>query len=141
MTDLSSGKFRDLIARGILFSAIVLVPWTIFLAITLPSYHLSRHYRLTWVGFDIFLVLLLVITAFGIYRKSKHHDLLACATGVMLLLDGWFDVTGAGNRADYVIAMVMALVVTVPSGLFMLTYSASANNHAHRRLDASSKEN
>lgn len=129
MTDLASRKFRDIVGRGILLSAIILVPWTIFLAATLPSQHLSRHYRLTWVGFDIFLVILLVVTAFAVLKKSRSHDLLACATGVMLLLDGWFDVTGAGNRADYVIAMTMALVVTVPSGIFLLAYAVSANNH------------
>ena len=133
MSDLDSRRFRDLIGRGILLSAIILVPWTIYLALTLPSQHLSRHYRLTWVGFDIFLVVLLVITAFGILGKSKSHDLLACATGVMLLLDGWFDVTGAGNRADTAVAMAMALVVTVPSGIFLLVYAISANNHQHQK--------
>lgn len=127
MTDLDQGRFPYLIGRGILLSAVILVPWTIFLAATLPSHYLSRHYRLTWVGFDIFLSLLLVLTAFGILRRSKHHDLLACATGIMLLLDGWFDVTGAGNRSDYVAAVVMALIVSVPSGVFLLIYAVSAN--------------
>ena len=131
MTDLDTGRLRYLIGRGVLFSAVILVPWTIFLAVTLPSQHLSRHYRLTWVGFDIFLAVLLVVTAFGILRHSRHHDLLACATGVMLLLDAWFDVTGAGNRADYVLAMVMALVVTLPSGIFLLIYATTSNNRQH----------
>jgi len=136
MSDLDDGKLPFFIGRGVFIGAVVLVPWTLFLAATLPAQHLSRHYKLTWVGFDIFLVSLLILTAISILRQGSHHHLLACATGMMLLLDGWFDVTGAGNRADYVLAVVMALVFTVPSGIFLLVYAASSNHHLqHHQLD------
>ena len=33
--------------------AVALVPWTLYLTFTLPSRHVTIHYDLAWVGFDV----------------------------------------------------------------------------------------
>ena len=119
-------KFQVFIARAVIAAAAVLIPWSLFLAATLPAENLSRHYRLTWVGFDLVLALLLAVTALSIFHQSEHHDLYACASGVLLFVDSWFDVTGAGNRADYLVAMLMATVISIPAGIFLILYAIHA---------------
>jgi len=39
-----------------LCAAIALIPWTIYLGLTLPQSYSAQHWRLTWVGFDILLL-------------------------------------------------------------------------------------
>ena len=34
-------------------ASFALVPWTLWLTFSLPAEHLTRHYDIAWVGFDI----------------------------------------------------------------------------------------
>jgi hypothetical protein len=45
--------------------AVALVPWTLWLTLTLPREHLTHHWRLAWVGFDIVLAVVLAVTAYA----------------------------------------------------------------------------
>ena len=44
-------------------ASVGLVPWIVLLALTLPHRYLAGHWTLTWVGFDIFLLSGLALTA------------------------------------------------------------------------------
>ena len=37
-------------------TAVVLLPWTLWLTFTLPSRHITQHYDVAWVGFDVALL-------------------------------------------------------------------------------------
>jgi hypothetical protein len=50
--------------------AVILLPWTLYLGITLPSRQESSHYDMAWVGFDLFLLTLLAGTAYCALRRS-----------------------------------------------------------------------
>jgi hypothetical protein len=50
--------------------AAITIPWTVYLAITLPEHVQTRNYRVGWVGFDLGLILLLLLTAQLAYRGS-----------------------------------------------------------------------
>src|SRR5690349_16181621 len=71
----------------------VALPWTVYLAMTLPAHVHTRHYRLAWVGFDAMLVVVLLATAFLAARGNRLVGLLATVTATMLVVDAWFDVT------------------------------------------------
>src|SRR5689334_25415885 len=77
----------------------VTLPWTVYLAMTLPTHASTHHYRLTWVGFDIMLVVALLATAYLAARGNRFVGLLATVTATMLVLDAWFDVN-TSSRAD-----------------------------------------
>ena len=49
-------------------AAVMLLPWIVYLAVTLPRRHFDRHYRVAWVGFDILLVIAIVRTAYFAFR-------------------------------------------------------------------------
>jgi hypothetical protein len=72
--------------------AAVLVPWTLYLTFVLPARHVTFHYDLAWVGFDLALTVSFAATAWAAFRGSQWLVPLAAATGTMLLCDAWFDV-------------------------------------------------
>src|SRR5262245_45236148 len=96
-----------------LCAAIALIPWTIFLALTLPQSYTAQHWQLTWVGFDLLLLAFMVATA---VLGFTHHPLLtlfAFTTGVLLLCDAWFDVLTA-RRGDLVVSVLTAALGELP---------------------------
>jgi hypothetical protein len=100
---------------GLLFVlAAVLVPWILYLTFTLPSRHVTVHYDLAWVGFDIALTVAFVTTAWAVLRGSRWLVALAAATGTMLVCDAWFDVTTSRPGTELLEAIAMAAVAEVP---------------------------
>jgi len=73
----------------LVISAVVLVPWIAYLAVTLPRVYVTHNWDEAWVGFDILLLLLIVVTAvLGILRRQMV-TLTAFAAGVLLICDAW----------------------------------------------------
>ena len=89
------------------------MPWTVYLAMTLPEHADTHHYRLTWVGFDIMLIVVLLATAYVAWRGNRLVGLLATITATMLVVDAWFDVT-TSTRADRPEAILSAVVIELP---------------------------
>ena len=87
-----------------------LIPWTLWLTFSLPSRHVSRHYDLAWVGFDIALAAVLGLTARAAFRGSQLLAPFAAATGAMLVCDAWCDIVTStpGERLEAVLQAVFA---------------------------------
>src|SRR6478672_7448528 len=62
------------------FTAVALIPWTLWLTFSLPSRHVSHHYDLAWVGFDIALAVMFAVTARAGYLQSQSLAPLSAAT-------------------------------------------------------------
>ena len=91
---------------GVLSLACVgLIPWTLWLTFSLPSKHISRHYDVAWVGFDVGLAIAFGLTARAAYRRSHLLVPFAAATAAMLLCDAWFDIVTSttGERLEAVL--------------------------------------
>jgi hypothetical protein len=101
-------------------AAAVLLPWIVYLAITLPRRDLDRHYRLAWVGFDCLLVFAIVRTAYMAFRIDPRVQFPATATATLLFVDAWFDITTSGSRDAALEALLLALLVEIPAALFSL---------------------
>ena len=54
-----------------LFS-VLLLPWTIYIAGSLPSRQLSPNYDAAWAGFDVILLVALASTAYFALRRSRY---------------------------------------------------------------------
>ena len=114
--------------------ALLTIPWTVYLALTLPAHIQTHHYREAWVGFDVGLVALLVLTAFLAWRGQRHVGLAATATAVTLLIDAWFDVMTSPRGADLTTALVTATFGEVPLALLCLWISLHVDRVVARRL-------
>ena len=91
-----------------------LLPWTLYLTFTLPERHVSQHYDLAWVGFDIALASAFAATAWCAVRSSQWLVPLAAAAGTMLVCDAWFDVMTSIGSGDAVEALLEAVFAELP---------------------------
>jgi hypothetical protein len=94
--------------------AVGLVPWTLYLTFSLPSRHVTFHYDLAWVGFDVALAAAFATTARAAVRRSQWLVPLAAATGTMLLCDAWFDVVTSKSGGEMWEAVAEALLAELP---------------------------
>jgi hypothetical protein len=102
------------IAPVLLLVAAFLVPWTLWLTYTLPSRHVTRHYDLAWVVFDVALLFAFGGTGWCALRGSKWLVAAAAATGTMLLCDAWFDVITSQSGGEQVEAILEACFGELP---------------------------
>jgi hypothetical protein len=100
-------------------SAVLLVPWIVYLAVTLPRHYVADNWDVTWVGFDVLLLVMMVATAVLGYLRRQMLVLTAFATGVLLVCDAWFDVVTA-HGDDQTWSVVSALVVELPLAAFLI---------------------
>jgi hypothetical protein len=111
-------------------AAAVLLPWALYLATTLPMDHMSVHWRLAWVGFDLTLAAVFCAAALAGRRHSTVFPDLLLAGAVLLLCDAWFDIATAANRPEVVGAVVEAVVAEVPLALYCLAFARSVRTSA-----------
>jgi hypothetical protein len=95
-------------------AAVLLVPWTLYLTFTLPSRHVTLHYDLGWVGFDIALAVSFAATAWAAFRGSQWLVPLAAVTGTMLVCDAWFDVVTSHPGGEMWEAVAEAAFAELP---------------------------
>lgn len=100
--------------------AVGLVPWTILLYFTLPSGYTVRQWRVTWVGFDVLLLLAMSATALLGWRRHRGVVVAAVATGALLVCDAWFDVSLALGTPAVWWSAVLAVFVELPLAAFLL---------------------
>lgn len=103
-------------------AAALLVPWTAYLAWSLPDRYVARSWALTWVGFDVLLMALLGLTAFFAWKRRMLVVLTSFAAGVLLLADGWFDIT-TSDAHDLGQSIASAIIIEVPLAIFLMGMS------------------
>jgi len=97
--------------------AAILVPWIVYLSFSLPTRDLSNDWDVVWVGFDAFVVFVMILTAYFAARKSVWLILAASALGTAMLVDSWFDVMTAKDGKDTTQAVFLALFGELPVAL------------------------
>jgi hypothetical protein len=119
---------RRRVARLYVAFAVVLIPWIVYLAATLPRRSVARHYDAAWVGFDCLIVVAVARTAWLAWKGSKAVVIPAVATATLLIADAWFDVLTSTGRDD-VRAVLLALLVELPCAVLSLTIARRALAH------------
>lgn len=101
---------------GIFFIAcfIGMIPWTVYLWLTLPAREVSPHYNLAWTGFDVLLAVVLLATGACVTARSKYLAVTATSAATLLVVDAWFDIMTSPGGVDFFWALVMAVVAELP---------------------------
>ena len=115
-------RTRELRILLLVVSSVVLAPWIVYLAVSLPPRYVAHNWDVTWVGFDVLLLVLMVATAVLGYLRRQMLVLTAFATGILLVCDAWFDVLTA-HGDDQVWSLVTALLVELPLAAVLITGS------------------
>ena len=100
--------------------AVALVPWTVLLAVTLPSGYRVHHWRVTWVGFDVLLVVAMASTAILGWLRHRAVIVSALATAVLLICDSWFDVSLAFGTSEIWLSAALAVFAELPLAFYLI---------------------
>jgi hypothetical protein len=97
-----------------------LVPWIVYLALTLPDKYVAYNWQATWVGFDILLLFFVAATVvLGLLRRQLLI-LTAFTAGVLLVCDAWFDVVTAAPD-DMWLSLTIAALGELPLAVVLIT--------------------
>ena len=126
-------RLRRWLAPLFFFAGIGLLPWTVYLVLTLPGRHLQTgYYDLAWGGFDVGLAALLVSTGVGLLRRKLWVQSTATAAATMLVCDAWFDVLSSRPGGERLLAIVLAFTVELPSAAVCLLVARYVEEVAER---------
>jgi hypothetical protein len=100
--------------------AAALVPWTIFLAVSLPDQYRAHHWRLTWTGFDGLLLISMGLTVYFAWRRRQAVIPAAFATATLLVCDAWFDISLDLGTPDVWWSVGSAVLVELPLAAFFV---------------------
>ena len=109
--------------------AIVLVPWIIYIGLTLPARQLSPNYDLAWAGFDVMECAALACTAYFALRRSRYLSSAAMATATILVVDAWFDcmTTPANERLESILLCVLIELPLAAACMWISNHSLQFN--------------
>jgi len=93
---------------------VVLAGWTVILGMTLPRHLNVHHWRMVWVGFDVFLLAAFVAVAWAAWRERQVLILLLMVTGTMLCCDAWFDVGTSLRTGSTWLSVSSAIFAELP---------------------------
>lgn len=115
---LSLSRRAQFVSLFFLVGVVVLVPWTVFLALTLPPKYHASHWRLLWTGFDAALIAVLLLAAWAAWYRRQILASIAMVAGTLLFCDAWFDmVTSFGHRDEW-LTLLTGFGVEMPLGIF-----------------------
>jgi hypothetical protein len=111
-----------------------LLPWTIYLSITLPAKHESVHWDIVWPGLDVGIALAVGATVVALVRLSPNLPIFATIAGTLLLCDAWFDTLTSQPGSELAWAAVEALLAELPLAAFCfwIAFDAEAVDAARR---------
>jgi hypothetical protein len=95
-------------------AAVVLIPWTAWLAVRLPARHISPHWDVAWVGFDVLLTAAIAATGIALWKRSPLAPFTATAAATLLVVDAWFDIFTARGGEELDWAILGAALVELP---------------------------
>ena len=115
--------------------AVALVPWTLYLTFTLPSRHVTLHYDVAWIGFDVALACVLAATTLAAVRRSHWLVPLAAVTGTMLCCDAWFDIVTSRGGGEMWEAVAEAVFAELPLAALCALIVYDANTFLAATVD------
>lgn len=105
---------------------VCMVPWIVYLALTIPQHSRAAHYDIAWIGFDCAMWAVLASLAVCAWRRSPAIGAVAAVAATMLCVDGWFDVTTSDGHGELVVSLIEALCVELPLALICVWVSVNA---------------
>jgi hypothetical protein len=116
------GRRRIVLAVGGV-GAMFLLPWLIFLSVTLPETSSGGAWRTVWVGFDTALVAAFVATVLTVWLRRQVALIALVITSTLLTCDAWFDVCLSWGTDEHWVSFATALV-ELPVAILMANSAA-----------------
>lgn len=95
-------------------AGLVLLPWVVVLAKTMPQTTEVSHWSTAWIGLDLMLAAGLTGTGALLRRRDPRASPVAAATAALLVMDAWFDVTTSAGTGGQGMALLLAAGAELP---------------------------
>jgi hypothetical protein len=106
--------------------AVALVPWTFLYILALPAHHVTKHWDMVWVGFDLAIACMLATTALAARFGRAWLPAAASASAALLAADAWFDVGTAGPGRPLAVAGLEAGLAELPLAVLCVWLTVDA---------------
>lgn len=113
---------------------LVLIPWIVLLALTLPQHYRAGNWAITWTGLDIGELLAFGATAVASLLRRQVMVALMVVTATLLCCDAWFDVTLSWGSPGAVASVAEALLIELPIAALMLAGARRITDRTVRAL-------
>jgi hypothetical protein len=124
---------RRLALVSISLAAGGLLPWMVYLGLTLPHRYEARQWSVLWIGYDAIECVVLTALAGLSWRRRHLIPLLAVVAGTLLFSDAWFDVLTSWGNHDGLFTLASAILIELPlSGLLFWVATRSARKPTDR---------
>jgi len=110
----------EIMASVLLISAAALVPWTVFLGLSLPGKYDAGHWSLLWTGFDVVLLSVLAYAGWAAWFRRQILATTAIVAGTLLLCDAWFDIITSIGNGDVWLSLLTGFGAEIPLAVFFL---------------------
>ena len=120
-----------LVALGLAAAGVGMLPWLVYLAVSLPPDPVAWHWPAAWAGLDAMEAAGLMSTGLLMLRGDSRYRLAAIATAALLTADAWFDVTTAPPGSGELASLLMAALAELPAAA-VCTWLAFAALRARR---------
>jgi hypothetical protein len=114
-----------------------MLPWIIYLGLTLPGKARADHYNLAWIGFDCLEWSVLAALAFFAIRRHPATGPVAAIASAMLVIDAWFDVVTTHNGGEFLVSVLLAAFAEIPLAIICAWAAINAERiraRAYRNL-------
>ena len=119
LTPAQARRRRRLTLQVLWVCAFALVPWTAYLAVSLPDVYNTRHWAVAWTGFDVLEILALAATAYYAWRGRQALIAYAIAAATLLVCDAWFDITLDLGTPGIWTSLASAVLIELPLAYFL----------------------
>lgn len=122
---------------GLLYAimAVLLVPWILILAEYLPARHYTDHWDVVWVGYDVILLVALIITTYFMMRRSIWVIMAATCLATLLIVDAWFDIlTSRPGRQQHEAMLSGVIELSLALLTYRLVYRATQQATPHKNI-------
>ncbi len=114
------GTPHRVVAGVILVIAVALVPWIVFLGVTLPPRYEAGHWPLLWIGYDVAEVAVLLVAAWAAWFRRQILAATSLVAATLMLCDAWFDVVSSFGHRDQWVTLATAIGGEIPLAVFFL---------------------
>ena len=119
LTPAQARRRRRLTLQVLWVCAFALVPWTAYLAVSLPDVYSTRHWAVAWTGFDVLEIFALAATAYYAWRGRQALIAYAIAAATLLVCDAWFDITLDLGTPGIWTSLASAVLIELPLAYFL----------------------
>lgn len=107
------------------FTSVGLIAYLIYLAVSLPNSYHANHWDLAWVGFDVAMVAMLLLTSWAIWKKRQIAIPAALVAATFLFIDSWFDIVTSNPGWDLELSILLA-IFSCTLAIFLFRFSRRA---------------